>query len=156
MSRTPIEPSKIRKGDLIRREPVKRNSLKAVEYEAEYAGHMHGLVDSHTDRFFLLDRPAPAVELPTEPTLGWLNGNPHLLAIWQDCSETAVRPPAVRPVNVPTVFDGDHVKSFTPATAVPTEALNMLRAGCFMTVSEAAEVIAHFLAAVDRANGTVR
>lgn len=100
-----------------------------------------------------------AVELPTEPTLGWLNGNPHLLAIWQDCSDTAARPPAIRPVNVPTPFDGDHIKSFTPATAVPTETLAEIKSAYSLWFTDDMRddtFVTHwrsFLAAVDSANG---
>ncbi len=154
MTRTPIEPSEIRKGDLIRCEwpdewpdevPDEHQACRALEYVAPRDNYPWTPDATH----FLLDRPAPAVELPTEPTLGWVDHaelSPQFGA-WVRRGETLY---AMRQSD----FAASDVTAFTPATAVPTEALNMLRAGCFMTVSEAAEVIAHFLAAVDRANGT--
>ena len=65
MTKTPIEPGDIRKGDLIRREygDVDHVSNAAVEYYAACDGfYVGGTLDS----YFLLDRPKPPVVLPTE------------------------------------------------------------------------------------------
>ena len=83
-ARTPIEPSEIRKGDLIRVEWPDDNSR---EYRASRDGDNN--IFGGTSRFFLLDRPAPAVELPTEPTLGWVHveaegrATSDTLAVWR-------------------------------------------------------------------------
>ena len=65
MTKTPIEPKDIRKGDLIRCEygDVSRRANVAVEYYAACDGFYVG---GTQDSFFLLDRPKPPVVLPTE------------------------------------------------------------------------------------------
>ena len=63
MTKTPIEPKDIRKGDLIRKEyGAVEGGLSAVEYVAAHEADGGG-EDSH----FLLERPKPVVVLPTEP-----------------------------------------------------------------------------------------
>ena len=105
----------------------------------------------------LVDRPIPNVELPTEPTLGWLDstGNDHALGIWRRAYLTGGNG-----------FDnsrGDghnalsaEITAFTPATAVPTDALDELREkyeiGHGLTLIRRGSV-STFLAAVDAANG---
>ena len=151
----PIEASEIRKGDMVRAErlPAEDGLPLAIEYHATYAGDSRFNIEDDP-RYFLLDRPTPPVELPTEPTLGWLNNSPHLLAIWKDCSEGAVRPPCVRPVSVPTPFDDGHITAFTPAVAVPKAALEELQANhdCSGPLSCLRGHVDDFLAAVDEAN----
>jgi hypothetical protein len=139
----PIDPKDIRKGDLIR---VEKGNDQALEYRANEHGHTNGW-----GHYYLLDRPAPKVELPETPTLGWLNDEPYLLATWVDCSDSAARPPAVRPVS-PTPFDDGHVKSFTEAVAVPKAALDELRKWP-SGPDPAMYHLKRFLAAVDEANG---
>ena len=143
----PIAVVDIRRGDSIRFESADpATSLIAREYRA--AADSSGLNEAGT--YFLLDRPAPAVAIPHVPTLAWLKtvyGRP-VLAIWTRGKE------GLQGESTAIYRVEADITDFVPATAVPTEALDMLRVGCFMTVSEAAEIIAHFLAAVDRANGT--
>ncbi|GAA0189650.1 hypothetical protein GCM10008944_01280 [Cytobacillus oceanisediminis] len=65
--RTPIEPSEIRKGDLIRWEnPWKDAVLRAVEYRAD----MPGIGWANGGHHFLLDRPDPLADFPTDRTVG--------------------------------------------------------------------------------------
>ena len=66
MTKAPIEPGDIRKGDLIRCEYVDVNYAgnAAVEYYAACDGFYNG---SAENSFFLLDRPKPPVVLPTVP-----------------------------------------------------------------------------------------
>ena len=68
----PIEPSEIRKGDLIRWEDDRpagdSNGIGAIEFTAKSDGYEWRENGAH----YLLDRPNPVVELPSEPTLGWL------------------------------------------------------------------------------------
>jgi hypothetical protein len=155
----PIEPSEIRKGDLIRWESdvVDEN---AEEWRSRHDQPPYRAWGQH----YLLDRPtAPAVELPTEPSLGWLTyagstifgtfrrfkaGDAHLDSMKWEATE-------VRGDDPHNSYSS--VTAFTPATAVPTEALNELReahdggAGCCIGC-RAYVSVGHFLAAVDEAN----
>lgn len=125
--KTPIEPSEIRKGDLIRWESG--HSDEAHEYRAECAGH-NWIGQSET--FYLLDRPTPPVVLPTEPTLGWLSvtslglgtgSQPGtVLAFVNDRGEHA---------SVEAYPHGywshEFVTAFVEATAIPTGVLDAFR-----------------------------
>lgn len=148
MTRTPIEPSEIRKGDLIRCEWPDDNSR---EYRASRDGDNN--IYGGTSRFFLLDRPTPAIELPVQPSLGWLTWRDGMavsdateLGLWRTFhSPTTI---ACGDTSVPQSI----VTAFTPATAVPTEALTRLRNqkgrdGLGATTTQA---LADFLTAVDR------
>jgi hypothetical protein len=123
-----IEVSEIRKGDLIRWEGPgdEAHEWREDSIESPYNGH---------GQHYLLDRPEPVVELPTEPTLGWLTAS--------QCVGTALVPVGV-PVldkwsapmgNASSIRrNGDTcgiaqewVTAFEPATIVPTEALDVLR-----------------------------
>ena len=157
----PIEVADIRAGDLIRWEGECdsarewRSASNATPWSTEAGQH------------YLLDRPEPAVELPTVPTLGWVtvshDGFQHNPAVafvgpWQSGSdgmlaggyETGCR-------TLSGTFSGsEFITAFTPATAVPTEALDALRAdgltdGCCVGCHLHAAVRT-FLAAVDAAN----
>ena len=65
MTKTPIEPGDIRKGDLIRKEyRVPLGAKTAFEYLAGSNGDSYA---SDRGNYFLLDRPKPPVVLPTEP-----------------------------------------------------------------------------------------
>lgn len=162
--KTPIEVSEIRKGDRI----VAKYKVFDAEYEVTYTASGSGQpwrskkdVDINSEvEHYLLDRPAPAVDLPTEPTLGWLE-----VSDTGQANFTRI-PGRVLGVfkNRKTVVDGgtigswshDLVTAFTPATAVPTSALDELREymrkfsdGAMLTRS--GNQIRDFLAAVDRA-----
>ena len=64
MSKTPIEPGDIRKGDSIRAEYTIDGGSEAHEHVANYDGDIWGRVGGTTH--FLLNRPKPVVVLPTE------------------------------------------------------------------------------------------
>lgn len=157
----PIEPADIRKGDLIRVEALRPSSQpwgdSAHEFRAAADRDDHGWVQTRFN-WYLLDRPEPAVELPTEPTLGWMRHDVQpsraipssILAFWQYDEER----------NWLNSHDGrgfrpDRITAVTPATAVPTDALDALRDyrhGLDWDVkTPAVRRIDKFLAAVDRA-----
>lgn len=166
--KTPIDPKDIRKGDLIRLEGrTEGRDSTAHEFRAVVNGDRDGWV---RDRFnwYLLDRPQPPVELPTEPTLGWLTlriggffsgptGRRVLETVWLDNAGTGL----IRAGRT-DVLAVDRVESFTPATAVPTSALDDLKStesrvytGSYDVAerNEARrEAIQAFLAAIDEAN----
>jgi hypothetical protein len=146
MSKTPIKPEDIRKGDLIRFEyaniPGKASEYIAMgdEIPTYNAGH-----------HFLLDRPKPTVDLPTKPTLGFISSGTVPTSTvgmwWVDPNDPSF-----------VIRDGsfrlaDDITAFVPATAVPAEALDELRAvasgrrGCPDVAAPGA--ITTFLAAVD-------
>ena len=114
-----------------------------AEAAAAYTDPMKVPLDAVTDT-------KPAVELPDVETLGWLTANHYApsLGVWMVEED-------------PTFMcrDGsyrltDQVTAFTPATAVPTDALDALRNGadCSGPLSCAKDHIRDFLAAVDAAN----
>lgn len=148
MSKTPIDPKDIRKGDLIRWEgdpSLGSGGVKVAEYGAEYDGNSWTLSGQH----YLLDRPKPPVDLPTEPTLGWLSAhtNPDpTLGAWRTEDRYVTRDGTYRLA--------DDVTAFTPATAVPTKALDELRTQhrVNVTLESRYASVTRFLAAVDEAN----
>lgn len=101
----------------------------------------------------------PVVELPSEPMLGWLGvtdtGSLHgktpgnVLGIWQDKAKSIDGGPV-------GTWSHEYVTAFTPATAVPTAALDELRAAHEVAASKAVsharslryEAVAHFLTAI--------
>lgn len=163
----PIDPSEIRKGDLIRAE-----RKKSAEF-GESAHEYRAVVDQDNDgwasnkfNWYLLDRPAPAVELPKTPTLGRLTwksfsllggdrGTRTVTAIWQKCA-------SVSGGKYDQVISEDHsfhidpskVVTWEPLTAVPTTALDALMEEPTELRSSAQlkRIIDDFLAAVDEAN----
>lgn len=146
----PIEPSEIKRGDLIRAGfgTVKSTRMTALEYRAESDG------DRYSDdavAWQLLDRPAPAVESPTEPTLGWLHGpEPSpLLDMWVK-QYTQREEFGVSGEATGTWAKPSEVTAFIPAIAVPREALDILREG--HPVGRKCLWVSDFLAAVDEAN----
>lgn len=157
----PIEPSDIRVGDLIRSE-ARGDSfggsvpLVASEWIAT-ADEIGG--DYNSVRLYLLDRPEPAVELPTESTLGWLSVESRgvgwrRLAHWnfpRISMDGATHAQNEWGVNVVVDIDTKN-PAFVAATAVPTAALDELRAaeGNFFR-SETQVAIRKFLAAIDEA-----
>lgn len=143
-ARQPIDPADIKPGDLIRWESAfPETATLATEFRAGSSGKGYRAAGT----YYLLDRPAPAVDLPMEPTLGWANGR---IGIWQpggeddylwDCHQ-----------------DANGVTAFTPATAVPTSALEKLRGHLEFwrrnsTAGSLASEVAEFLNAAVAANG---
>lgn len=142
--RTPIDPADIKAGDLIRWE----RDFPGAGYNAlEVVASRDGQNISPYGQHYLLDRPKPPVGLPTEPTLGWAEYRGHrYLEVWERNEAPGM---SDRVVTACTGFGP--ITAFTPATAVPTAALNELRrrVTCYGEGSPTSE----FLAAVDEANG---
>ena len=150
--RTQIEKNAIRRGDLIRAENTADHDL-AREFRARWDGD--GGSWSIPSTFYLLSRPTPVVELPTEPTLGWVEqtvqaGERPILGVWDLRGRDGWLWS-----NGGLSCEPDSVTAFTPAVAVPLAALLHLRRqqgsdGQGATTSRA---FSDFLAAVDAANG---
>lgn len=157
-----IKPADIREGDLIRWEHSDSDAA------CEWRQTRHGRAEHRPGTYFLINRPTPPVELPTEPAFGWVEHADNRRRLGR-FFESAPTHPA----------DGEHVVSeigsasrkvinrlfrvtaFTPATAVPTESLDALRdahnAANRTTGWQKDSDIRHdamltFLADVDRAN----
>jgi hypothetical protein len=161
MSKTPIDPKDIRKGDLIRNEWADGT---AFEFRAKHNGDNLGAEWRGGGRasflmgataHYLLDRPKPPVALPTKPTLAWVDdGRGRALAYW-DGSAYADE---VTQEELARTFLRAKITDFTPATAVPTEALNKFREvverpHAMPLANWEGELVAHaFLSAVDEAN----
>lgn len=144
----PIKPSEIRKGDLVRFE----SGLN--EYASEWRAEGALLQRRASGTYFLLDRPEPAVELPTEPTLGWVafEDGYHWCGLVSDI-EPGDREFEGRRLDTGYYSERWHatkVTAFTPATAVPTAALDELRRRA--QVYGDGSPTSDFLAAVDKAN----
>lgn len=148
----PIQPSEIRKGDLIRRElaPGHPAGYKSIEFVASSGLRLD---DDEPDRFYLLDRPTPPVELPRGShfgTLTWVNADGNsggtLTAEWLIDANYA------EALNFGRI-DLARVRSFDRMTAVPTEAVDALRWSMGRGPDVAHEAAVDFLAAVDEANG---
>lgn len=147
----PIALADIKAGDLIR---VEQELDKAHEFRAARDQERNGWGD-----YYLLDRPKPAVELPTEPTLGWLtyrdtdypSANPTIeLGEWKARADRATVLDVHGLTSVPLAW----AIAFTPAAAVPTAALDELREyinGLDFPNTPACRRIDKFLAAVDEA-----
>lgn len=108
-------------------------------------GEFSHLIGVEADTFTLVDRPKPDVVLPTVATLGWLDskGNDHALGIWRRQVLTGGN--GVENLRGDGFRAQDYdITDFTPATAVPTTALDELRDTWEVHI---------FLAAVDAANG---
>ncbi len=103
--------------------------------------------------------PSPRVNLPTEPTLGWASGKTEYGTEVSNAFGSWAQPADLLNRTGHTYADGHgllHLKTrdvtaFTPATAVPTEALDRLRE--YAANSEHSMLLGDFLAAVDAANG---
>lgn len=151
----PIEPSEIRAGDLIREEYAEPwhtdGGIPRLATEYTATPELKTLCRRKASGYFLLDRPKPAVVLPTEPTLGWLTRrcpgffgrvNTSLETVWLSDDKSQVnRAGLIETIPV------ERVGAFTPATVVPSEALEKLRANPLPQRD-----ITVFLAAVDAAN----
>jgi hypothetical protein len=152
----PIDSDLLRVGDLVRWESAVSDDAREWRVTEPDSVQMtpRGL-------WFLLDRPTPAVDLPTEPTLGWASGRTeygvevsNLFGSWAQPTDLLNR--------TGHTYADDHglvhlkareVTAFTPATAVPTEALDRLRAEHSHDQPGACPDVIDFLAAVDAANG---
>lgn len=126
----PIEPSEIRKGDLIRGENTIDTEM-ACEFRAAWDGHVGGWSIPAT--YYLLNRPTPPVELPTEPTLGWLTWyvgeESSGLGIYRTALSTYHRMGngEITDEAAAGCWGASDVTAFVPATAVPTAALDNFR-----------------------------
>lgn len=134
--KTPIEPSEIRKGDLIRVEyrAVADRPDSAHEFRAQIDRDTDGWVEARFN-WFLLERPEPVIEIPTAVTLGTLSWRDdvaicdrHETALWGPSNDgkRIVSESSSVPVRMVTGF----VRILTHAddeTPVPTEALDRLR-----------------------------
>lgn len=154
----PIEPSEIRKGDLIRCEALDADGfgpdhILASEFRAEDRFYKPVL---SSVRYYLLDRPVPAVVLPAEPTLGWVGHSvrpapgipPSILAYWHQDETGWFNSHDGRG------FTRENITAFVPATAVPTDALDKLRGHSVLDgYGDLMDRVGDFLAAVDEANG---
>lgn len=164
-----IQPSEIKAGDTIRWEnPRAAEAMGRRTTALEFIAIKGG--DSWRDwgTHYLIDRPAPPVDLPETPTLGWIiteRGIPDL-DFWRH------RGPEDRagegvwagndPCGKPRGYRLKYITAFTPATAVPTEALTAVRREILRDESDRADgwgaaerlrrIIDKFLAAVDEAN----
>lgn len=147
-----IQPWEIRVGDLIRCEAhagtTIGDSLTASEWRAD--GTEEAKAMGGTSTYYLLDRPKPAVVLPTTQTLGWIETiyDTRILQFWSDvnrCAETS---------NGARWNLEKEVTAFTPATAIPTEALDLLRyrLKTGAVAQSGTRAVKDFLAAVDNAS----
>lgn len=155
-TKTPIDPSEIRAGDLIRWEPGAgvMSNYRAVEYKAGCDGQQQ----QSNGSYYLLDRPTPPVSLPTEPTLGWLTwfageessglgAHRTLLGIYHRMGNGDITDEAAA-----GAWGPQDVIAFTRATAVPIEALDRLRSDVAdWPPMSPNSVLGRFLAAVDEA-----
>jgi hypothetical protein len=149
----PIEPSDIRKGDLIRWEADGKPGgtfVRAVEYAANGENDEYDMRGQH----YLIAR--HTLGIPHQPALGWVNTKNHgpSLGFWRD---VPIEGRAANLDNSGQAY-GTLVtaNAFTPATAVPTSALDELR--LYVTglddlpVLRAAErAVARFIEVVDEA-----
>lgn len=167
IARTPIDPSGLMVGDLVRCE-----TTDSVLLGGEFTATEFRWAETHDPedvapgvQYFLLERPTPPFALPSKPTLGWLAiGDEDFSAHFYHVAETAVRGKRVFRDGVELVARPQDVTSFTHATAVPSGAIADLRESnkwCdeprhSLETSDSGRrgAIFTFLAAVDRANGT--
>jgi hypothetical protein len=166
--KTPIEPDAIRPGDKVMAcsngmettftvDHIDTGRIYAQPGNADHASSAF-LWDRDND-WYLLDRPTPPVELPTEPKLGWITqvGMPgrRLGRFSSGTPEHEFEGPIVAAergaAGMRDINRHFRVTAFTPATAVPTEALDELRRR--NAIYTGFDLVNTFLAAVDEANG---
>lgn len=157
--RTPIEPSDIRAGDLLRFEfssPPWPGSTVAFEWRSQIDGEGYNGRGEH----YLLGRSEPVVELPSTPTLGWVTTDvvtTPALGTWATYTSTVVfreEDPTEYLMQSERDLVAAKVRTFTPATAVPTAALERLREALDLWVVAdrgIASDVSAFLKAVDGA-----
>lgn len=154
-----IKPEDIRVGDLIRWEAS--DSEQAFEWRVPAMTTEDWPARYRGGRCFLLNRPKPPLELPTDQALGWVDWrtgsgvNKTELTLWDPASGYAVRADRVQ-------VAAKKIHDFTPAVAVPKAALDELREwrealretnGINAMPTPAVRRIDTFLAAVGAANG---
>ena len=132
MSRVEIEPSEIRKGDTVRVEFPAGTINTAVEYIADRDNRSYDAFMSGS-KHYLLDRPKPAVTLPSVPTLGWLSvcDAEPMLGRWRSYEPNFRRDDGREYKSVlqdERDIERHRVTAFTEAVAVPKAALDELRA----------------------------
>lgn len=149
----------VRKGDQIR-VVIKAGETTSFQYEAAHDGDDGGIGGSAVFRYLV--RRSPAVTLPTEPTLGWIESEERSDLGWFALGDVAVERHAVEAdATLAREFSSAghqvdvvrRVKSFTPATAIPSVALEAFRTSEATTAMEAFSRKVALLAAVDAANG---
>lgn len=160
--KAPIEPSDIKAGDTIERHwrvTVTTMPVARVKGSLAYSpeDYCMGLDTTDGESFYLLDRPTPPVELPEVATWGWLtyrdtdypSANPTVeLGEWKSRRDRVTVLDVHGSTSVPSAW----VTAFTPATAIPTEALDELRHRHETRHLLIGDLNA-FFAAVDKANG---
>jgi hypothetical protein len=162
MSKTPIDPKDIREGDRIRIEAAEGRTFGDGLTASEFiAREFDNPAEFSYLRYYLLDRPKPPVDLPSEPTLGWVTsvGGEVALSTWRPDFVQGGAIVATVDVRDSRAFCTgmkkyvDHITAFTPATAVPTEALDELRREHHdnVTFSSRYDSVKRFLTAVDKA-----
>jgi len=154
--KTPIKPGDIRKDDLIRWEADANygGQNRAIEYRACKDGDQ----TFAAGQYYLLDRPTPAVELPTEPTLGWVaweergffgGARRRAFGTWRADSDV------VRDLDQHgRAVRADSVTAFTPAIAVPRDAYEALASTSTSDLDALRRAVHAFLDATDKANGS--
>ena len=140
----------VREGDQIR-VVIEVGESISFQYEAEHDGDDGGVAGSAVSRYLV--RRSPAVDLPTEPTLGWLTSKygGSVLGTWERQRLTGGPGVSVTRSGMRALLP--EITGFTRAVAVPAVALDDLRSGVINDFDAAVRLIADFLAAVDKANG---
>ena len=147
----PIDVDDTRVGDLLRWE--------SGETAHEFRRGVHGRLTSD-GQHYLLDRPTPAVVLPTQPTLGWITfPRDHWLGIVDGRPGRCADPGCFAATRAngysSEAYVRECVTAFTPATAVPTDALDALRRFLVHSATgKSLDQIRDFLTCVRAANGT--
>ena len=153
-ARVEIQPADIRKGDLIRAERTEDvREGRVLRYEDNDIRFQYGrdwYVPGST--LYLLDRPAPAVELPSTPTLGWAThaNDGQLFGLFSQNPSTRQIVDCVTCDWGRFSWEPTYVTAFTEAVAVPKSALDALRAAAGNMFPDGPT--RNFLAAVDNAS----
>lgn len=147
--KTPIDPKNIRAGDLIRWESATRHGT-ANEYRA--TGGEGDFMEQ--GRLYLLDRPKPVVDIPSTPTLGWIDataGGTSLAVVGiGNIGYDLDKGPHYARVRRGGGWDlSSEITAFTEAVAVPKAALYVLRAAVLEHGADGPT--RNFLTAIDNA-----
>ncbi|MFI5426099.1 hypothetical protein [Aeromicrobium sp. UC242_57] len=131
MTRTPIAYDRIQVGDTVEAESngmTTRFAIRRVDGNRVYADTDDAFLYADLNAWFLINRPTLPVTLPTEPTLGWVTCAPLITGPPQrHLGVTFDAGSCVRLARCDSTIKADRVTAFTPASAVPTEALGELR-----------------------------
>ena len=124
--------------------------VAAIENDAAYSRHRRNsyLIGADSDKFTLINRPTPAVKMPSEPTLGWATVHPSHWAKPITVLAEFTHTNEILKASIAPRYIAHDVTAFVAATAVPTDTLDRLRA-----VPRCGKDIRTFLDAVDAANG---